>query len=149
VKPELRSPRHFDVVARHAQVGYEFEGSERSGEAVEFAMRVWFGGEAENEVCQGACAGLTRHYLCIPTLLNMVAFNIKSVCQVSLDRITALITSGRMWLCHRLDTLYDINGRTFICIGQHACSMLPNTTIRNQVEMFEIAQHEKVGYCPR
>jgi hypothetical protein len=111
-------------------------------------MRVWFGGEAENEVCQGACAGLTRHYLCIPTLLNMVAFNIKSVCQVSLDRITALITSGRMWLFYRLNTLYNINGRTFICIGQHACSMLPYTNIRNSVEMFEIAQHEKAGYYP-
>jgi hypothetical protein len=145
VKPELRSPRHFNVVARHAQVGYEFEESERSGEAVEFAMRVWFGGEAENEVCQGACAGLTRHYLCIPTLLNMVASNIKSVCQASLDRITVLITSGHMWLFYRLD---DISGRTFICIGQHACSMLPNTTIRNSVEMFKIAQHEKAGYCP-
>jgi hypothetical protein len=117
VKPELRSPRHFNVVARHAQVGYEFEESERSGEAVEFAMRVWFGGEAENEVCQGACAGLTRHYLCIPTLLNMVASNIKSVCQASLDRITALITSGHMWLFYRLD---DISGRT-VHLHRPAC----------------------------
>jgi hypothetical protein len=29
-----------------------------------------------------------------------------------------------------------------------SASMLPNTTIRNSVEMFEIAQHEKAGYCP-
>jgi hypothetical protein len=97
---ETRAPFYAAVECGRTTCPIEIwiRGSERSGEAVEFAMLVWFAGEAENDVCQGACAGLTRHYLCIPTLLNTVAFNIKSVCQVTLDRITALITSRRMWL---------------------------------------------------
>jgi hypothetical protein len=63
--------QQFHVIARHAQVGHEFERSERSGEAVEFAMLVWFGRtEAEDEVRQGACIGRTRHYLRTSTRLN-------------------------------------------------------------------------------
>jgi hypothetical protein len=129
---ETRAPLYAAVQCSRTTCPIEIwiRGSERSGEAVEFAMLVWFAGEAENDVCQGACAGLTRRYLC---MLNTIAFNTNSAYQVFLDRMTGLTTSGRMWLYFLLDTLYDTKGRTSIA----SASMHPACI---QIRVFETVQ---------